>query len=159
VPLALTQPFGLGGGIQFPFTPDSPAAGAGFVFGADGRGARRLLSLVFTLTTDANAANRLVTVEYVGRNNLTYAVAEVTATQAASLTNRYVFAIGYGTDSFAAGTDGLAPLPSLFLMPGDQLKIIVANIQVGDQLSAIAGAIERFPLDGEGLPSNPAHGG
>jgi hypothetical protein len=152
VGLALTQPFGLGAGVQEPFLPPAPGANTNLTVTIDGQGMRRLSSLVFTLTTDANAANRYATVEYVTPAGRTYAVAAVTAVQAASLTNRYVGSLGYGVSSFNTGTDGFFPLPPVFLYPGDSLKILVASKQAGDTLTLIAGMMERFPLDGVGLP-------
>jgi len=150
--LALTQPTGIGLGLQEPFIGATPAAGAGFTFTCDGFGVRRLQTLVVQLVTSSAVAARYLTVEWIGADGNAYAVAAVTATQAASLTNRYVFGAEYGGASFNTGTDGFAALPRVYLMPGDQLKILVANIDTGDQLSKIRGVMERYPIDGSGLP-------
>lgn len=150
--LALTQPFGVARGVQEPFAIANPAAGSGAAFVCDGRGLRRLLSLVFTLTTDANAANRYVTVEFQGNDANAYCVNAAGVTVAASTTQRFAGTISRGQGEWASGSDILYPLESLFLYPGDTLRVVVAAIQAGDTLTKIRGVMERFPLDSESLP-------
>jgi 2-keto-4-pentenoate hydratase/2-oxohepta-3-ene-1,7-dioic acid hydratase in catechol pathway len=151
--LSLTQPVGSGLGVQEPFAIATPAAGSGFTFTADGRGLRRLSAFVLTLTTSATVAARYLKLEWRGGDNVPYAVAAVAATLAASLTQRYVFALNYAGQAWNTGTDGFAPLPAVFLSPGDSLVAVVDNIAVGDTLTLIRGTMERFPLDGVGLPA------
>jgi hypothetical protein len=151
--LALTQPIGAGLGVQEPFAPASPAAGANLSFVCDGRGLRRLQTLVLTLTTSAVVAARYLKVEWQGGDGKAYAVAAVAATLAASLTQRYVFAVGYAAQAWNTGTDGFAPLPAVLLSPGDSLVTVVDNLDAGDTLTVIRGTMERFPLDGVGLPA------
>jgi len=151
--LALTQPVGVGLGVQEPFAPQNPAAGANLAFVCDGRGLRRLQSLVLTLATSAVVASRYLKVEFQGGDGKAYAVAAVAATLSAGSTQRYVFALGEGSQSWNTGTDAFAPLPPVLLSPGDSLVTVVDNIDAGDQLSVIRGVMERFPLDGVGLPA------
>jgi hypothetical protein len=152
--LALTQPAGIGLGLQEPFAPANPAAGAQVSFVCDGHGLRRLQSLVLTLTTSAVAGNRYLTVEWQGSDGKAYAVAAVAATLAASGTQRYVFALGEGSQAWNTGTDAFAPLPPVFLSPGDSLVTVLAAGDVGDTITSIRGVMERFPLDGVGLPAS-----
>ena len=151
--LSLTLPIGIGLGVQEPFAVATPAAGAGFTFTPDGRGQRRLTTFTFTLATSAVAGARYPALEWRGGDGKAYAVAAVAATLAASLTQRYVFAINYEAQAWNTGTDGFAPLPQVFLSPGDSLVLTIANVDAGDQVSVIRGTMERFPLDGVGLPA------
>lgn len=151
--LAVTQPFGVGLGIQEPFRIAAPGADTNAIYQADGYGLRRLLSLVFTLTTDSNAANRYVTVEYQGKDGLAFVVNAAAVTVAASSTQRFAGSYGRGEAEWAANTDVLFPVTPVILSPGDVLKIVVTNIQAGDTLTAIRGVMERFPLDIANLPT------
>ena len=151
--LSLTLPVGSGLGVQEPFSVTTPAAGSGWTFTCDGRGLRRLSSLVFTLATSAVVAARYPALEYRGGDGNPYAVAAVAATIAASSTQRYVFATNYAAQAWNTGTDAFAPLPQLFLSPGDTLVLAIANVDAGDQVSLVRGTLERFPLDGVGLPA------
>ena len=151
--LAVTQPYGAGLGIQEPFVGATPAAAANFTYACDGYGLRRFLSLVFTLTTDGNAANRYVTVEYQGKDGNAFAVGAAGVTVSASSTQRFAGSAFRGEAEWAANTDVLFPLIPLLLFPGDVLKIVVASIQAGDTLTLIRGVTERFPLDVNNLPT------
>jgi len=148
----LTQPYGVGYGQQLPFIGVNPAAGANFTRSFDGYGIRRLLALVFTLTTDGNAANRYVTVEYQGKDANAFTVNAATVVVTASSTQRYAGDIWKGDSEWNTGTDVLFGLANIMLMPGDTLNIIVANIQVGDTLTKIRGVEERYPLNPDILP-------
>lgn len=150
--LPLTQPVGLSVGVQEPFTIAPPAAGAAAAFTCDGRGLRRLTSLVLTLTTSAVVAARYLKLEWQGIAGQAYAVAAVAATLAASSTQRYVFASTYAAQAWNTGTDAFAPLPAVFLSPGDVLTTVVDNIDAGDTITLVRGVMERFPLDGVGVP-------
>lgn len=151
--LSVTQPIGAGFGVQEPFAPATPAAGANLSFVADGRGLRRLCSLVLTLTTSGVAGSRYLKLEWQGGDGKPYAVAAVAATLSASSAQRYVFASNYGTQAWNTGTDAFAPLPAIFLSPGDSLVTVVDSLDAGDTLTVIRGVFERFPLDGVGLPA------
>ena len=151
--LAVTQPYGAGLGIQEPFRIASPGANTNATYQADGYGLRKLLSLVFTLTTDSNVANRYVTVEYQGKDGNAFAVSAAGVTYPASATQRYAGSAFRGEAEWAPNTDVLFPLLPVLLYPGDVLKIVVANIQAGDTLTAIRGVMERFPLDAQQLPT------
>ena len=151
--LAVTQPYGAGLGQQLPFTLADPAVATNATRTFDGYGLRRLLSLVFTLATDGNAANRYVTVEYQGKDGNAFAVAAAGVTVSASSTQRFAGSAFRGEAEWATNTDVLFPLLPVLGFPGDVLTIVVANIQAGDQLSKIRGVEERFPLNADVLPT------
>lgn len=151
---ALTQPVQAGLGFQDPLNIANPGANTNVVYPIDGRGLRRLVSLVFTLHTDANVANRYVTVEYVGGDGLAFSVnAAGVVVTAGTSAQRYAGTLGRGQAEWATGTDILFPLEALFLHPGDSLQILVANKQAGDTLTNIRGVLERYPLDYAALPT------
>lgn len=149
---ALTQPFGSALGYQFPFVGTSPAAGASFSLTINGEFVHRLLALVFTLTTDANAANRYVTVECRGKDGLAFSVSSPAAAVSANSTQRFAASAWKAVPAFDSTTDLFFPLDAVFLYPGDVLAIVVASVQAGDTLTAIRGVEERFPLDPSLLP-------
>lgn len=124
----------------------NPAAGASFSFPLDGRYWWRLQAVTFTLTTDSNAANRYVSVQVplVGPGILVLGAAAVVVT--ASTTNqRYAGAVDRGDSEWNTGTDILFPLQDFPLLGGRSVNINIANVQVGDQLSAISMAWWRLP--------------
>jgi hypothetical protein len=149
---ALTRPFGGGWGSQEPFTIANPGAATNATFTCDGRGRRRLITLVFTLTTDANAANRYVTVEYRGIASAAYAVNAASVLVTASSTQRFAGSIDRGVAEWNTGTDVLFPLEDVFIHPSDTVVIAVSGMQAGDTLTGIRGVMERFPMDAFDLP-------
>lgn len=122
----------------------------------DGRWSSRLVSCVFTLTTDVNVANRFVTVEFQGGDGTAYAVAGAAIATAASLTRRYNGQMGRGTSEGIAGSDIFFPLEPLFMRGGDTLAIIVGGIQAGDTLTKIRFVFDRFSTDPQYGITSPA---
>lgn len=116
----------------------SPAAGANLEVTSTGGFFWLLRSLVFDLTTDANVADRLAVLETTDGSNV-YWRAAAGEVQAASLTHQYSAFPG-ADGSLTAGTVRGIPLDAfgLVIPPGHILRTDVDNIQVGDQLSAIA---------------------
>ena len=123
--LAVTTPFGAGLGIQEPFRIPAPGANTNATYQADGYGLRRLLSLVFTLTTDGTVANRYVTVEFQGKDGLAFVVNAAAVTVSASSTQRFAGSYLRGEAEWAANTDVLLPLTPVILSPGDVLAVVV----------------------------------
>jgi hypothetical protein len=149
----ITRPFGKARGVQEPFAIANPAAAADGVFTVDGRGLRRLVSIVFTLTTSADVADRYVTVEYEGGDGLPFAVNAAGVLVTALSTQRFAGSISRGNSEWNTGTDVLFPLEDVFLYPSNVLRINVAAVQATDALSGIRGVLERFPLDWYDLPT------
>lgn len=151
--LAVTQPYGVGLGIQEPFRGADPGAGVNFTYPIDGYGLRRLLAIVFTLTTSGTSANRYVTVEGRGGDNLAFNADGAGVVVTATSTQRFVGSFTRGRGEWAANTDVLFSLTPIMLYPGNTLNIIVAAIQSGDTLTNIRGVFERFPLTTRDLPT------
>lgn len=116
----------------------NPAAGANFTWTVPS-GVRVLpVSVVFQITTDANAANRTVNLDY---NNgvVVFAVATTQVNITAGLTRQMRFSVGLGNCFQESASGNLhGPLnPQLFLYPTQTLSSNVRSIQAGDQLSSI----------------------
>lgn len=150
---ALTQPYGTARGIQEPFAIANPGANTNASFSVDGRGLRRLVALVFTLTTDGNAANRIVTVEYVGGDGLPFSVSGNPTAVTANKTQRFAAGLNLDVGGTLSLSDLFVPLAGLFLYPSNIIQVNVANKQVTDTLTNIRGVLERFPLDWYDLPA------
>jgi hypothetical protein len=148
----LAQPYGFGLGFQSPITGVKPAAGANFSLAIDARWRWRIVTAVFTLVTDANAANRYVTLEYQDGSGVALVVDAAAVVVTANSTQRFAGSTARGVAEWAANTDVLFPLTPVFLDGGGALTINVANKQVTDQLSAIRFLVDRFPTDLENYP-------
>lgn len=107
----------------------------------------RPVSASFTLTTDANVADRRVTI-YGGPHAAYWSMSLADTVQPASTTITYHFTIDQATPFYSAAL-GLAqyPLqPELYLYPSEYFCIFKYNTQVGDVLSNIYWAYKRWIL-------------
>jgi hypothetical protein len=122
----------------------NPAVGGGLVFGLDSRWWWRLVSARFVLTSDANAANRFVSVDYCDPEGTAWIRNPAAVVQPAAIAQEYDFAQRALAVSGIAGQPDFAALARSFIPGGWQYRINVANVQVGDQLSAIRLYVEKF---------------
>jgi hypothetical protein len=150
--LSVTSPFGVGLGQQFPFIGANPATGAVFTRTFDGNFARRILSLVFTVTAANAGSSRFVAVEYRGKDALPFAGGFPGSLLAINTANRYWGSVSRTVSDFATGTDVGFPLDDVFLFPGDQLVINITTLDSGDAITNIRGVEERFSYDPRRLP-------
>lgn len=123
----------------------SPAAGAQYTYTEEAPFLGRLVAVMFTLVTDANAASRGVSVDYIGAGGVTFCRNGTQYLVTASTTARFCFTASRGLGEASTNNDVFGPLQALTLEPSQQVKISVANIQVTDQLSAIVFTWQRFP--------------
>lgn len=99
-------------------------------------GARwRVRSASFTLVTDANVANREVTIVLDDGTTILF-TSPSGFTHAASLTRRYSAAMIGAQTAPAQATDRQIVLPDLWLPGGSRLRTVTTNIQAGDDYSA-----------------------
>lgn len=140
----LTQPYGYGRGYQHPLTAKNPAAGSNFTVALPAQYRWRHVSCVFTLTTDANAANRYVAVEYLAGNGNAEVADAAAVVVTANSTQRYAGSCSRTVAEWAANTDVLFPLSPVFMDGGGTLQIRVGNIQAGDTLTLIQFVFDRF---------------
>lgn len=126
----------------------NPAAGADFVLTVPGGRIWRLLSLRAQLLTDANAANRNVTLR-VDDGNGDFAHYPFNTTHAASIDRRYCWVWGPTSAFEASGSSGnlVQPGPQFLLLPGWRLEVVTGNVQAGDQWSAITAMVEEGSAD------------
>jgi hypothetical protein len=148
----LTSEFAHGRAFSEVVPVANPAAGGGFTYTVGGNYWERLAALAFTLVTDGNAATRQVLVEFQDGSGTGIASTAGGGTQILSLTRKYSFTPNQSAASGLVGTSLLAPLPTLFLQPGFKVVVSIANVQAGDQLSAIRVYREAFDTGPEGYP-------
>lgn len=134
-----------------------PAVGTEWVQAAPGQGFWRVLGLRFVLITDANVANRAVSLILDDQTDSLIQI-PAGAVQINGVTQPY--SLFPGSPSAAlAGAPWLLPSPTdgLVLMPGFRLRSSTAAIQVGDQYSAIRLYVEELPVgpDRRVIPTVP----
>lgn len=151
VTYGLLAPFHHGRGYQKPIDPANPAAGATYTKTVPGDAWERLVLCAFQLTTDANAANRIVTVEYTTGNGTTYAADGSGVLVTASTTAQQFYGSSQrGNSEWQTPGPIFFPLWGGFLPPSSKIKFNVTNIQVGDQLANIHLLMEKFETTKEG---------
>ena len=148
----LTEEFGYGRGYDEIVKGITPAAGAQFSYKIQGQYSTRLLSIIFTIVTDANVANRAVTVDFADPEDSVWASNGYGAVITASTTQKHSGQIDRTVGEWASGTTIFFPISDLFIDPGNKIRINVANIQATDALSAIVMVLERFPTGNRGYP-------
>lgn len=146
-PDALVEPAALGRGQRNLQTQTSPAAGADFTLTLDPRYVWRFLSVRCTLTTDANVANREVTLQYLNGNGNVFDEMGAATVVPASQTAFYTFSAFQSVAEFTVNSGALVPLHPVFLEGGLQVRLHVVNVQVGDTLTAIRTNVEQFFTD------------
>src|SRR3954471_5282930 len=89
---------------------DTPAAGANFSLTSPGRPGWRLVAVTFRLVTDANAANRSVTVDYADENAPLVASNGMQPVIAASTTQILAFMANRGQSEWNSNSQSFHPL-------------------------------------------------
>lgn len=136
---------------QRTLVPD-PLAGLGFTYTIEGNYAQRPIAVTFRLVTDANAANRAARISYQDAGGNEYAFAIGAAVQTAGLTWRWCFTINGQDQAPANALAVTGRLPSLFMQPGDQLKLVIPTAQVADQVSRAIVTAEMFSTSTRDFP-------
>lgn len=148
----LASPFVYGGAYPNWFTVNDPAAGALATYVVPGEFAVRPVAAHSVLTTDANAANRVVTIDYLDAHGNVYlrngAGLVVTASTTAQA---FEWSTTRAVAEWATNTPVFAPLQPAILYPGFQIRFQVTNVQTGDQLSALRLIVECFPTSQDGF--------
>lgn len=149
----LTEPFQEGLAFQDTLLPADPAAGANLSIVVGGENWIRVLSAIATISTDANAANRFVSLDYISARGTTYVRNAAGLVVTANTTNQVFVWSEQRTDAqWATNTPVLVPVSSIFLPPGDTIRITLDSIQVGDTIKSASFVIERFPTGPRGQP-------
>jgi hypothetical protein len=144
----LAAPYDYGAAYPQWVAVTTPAAGATASYTVSGLAGIRPLAARLSLTTDANAANRLVTVDYIDAKGNTWmqngAGLVVTANTTAQT---FVFDAHRTVAEWAANTPVFAPLAPFFLPPSFSVKFNVAAIQATDQISGLSLWFDTFQTD------------
>jgi hypothetical protein len=148
---ALGQPLGHGRTEQTTIVPGTagapvaPAAGATYTYTLTRYDRARLVFAAVTLATDANVANRYLTIEYLDGAGVAIVADGAAVTVSASTTaQRFVGVLRRGTSEWATNTDVFFPLCGVWIEAGQRVKVSVANIQATDQLSNIRLTFDRL---------------
>jgi hypothetical protein len=107
-----------------------PAAGANAAIVVPGEYGLRVLAARATLTTDANAANRLVSLDFITAN---------------TTNQRYEWNSAWAVSEHAANAATILPVFGLLLPPTWLVQFTVDNKQVGDQLAGLSLVVEKVP--------------
>lgn len=123
---------------------DNPAVATGFSKAVNSNYYDRLLSVYVTLVTDANVADRYVSVQYKDPTGLVWAVSGAAVAVTASSTQAFHFSAFHPESAWPVGGVVIAPLVPLLMSAPHTWNIVVQNVQAGDQLSTIRYMRDRF---------------
>lgn len=153
VTYGLLGPFSHGRGYQKLIPSATPTVGTNFTHTVPGDAWERLIALAFTLTTDSNAANRIVTVAYADQSGHTFTADGSGVLVTASTTAQQFYGSNQrGTSEWQTPGPIFFPLWGGFLQSGYKVTITVGNIQAGDQLDSIVAIYEKFETGDAGYP-------
>jgi hypothetical protein len=148
----ISLPVGYGRLQQTPLVVAQPAVAVGATYATKGAYRERLLCCSATLVTDANAANRSVSLSLENEDGDVLLTIPPVAVQAASLTVRYSWAVHVSQPAATIAGLQLIQIPPLVLQPGWKWVWTLGSVQAGDQLSAILGLRDQFPTGSRGYP-------
>lgn len=121
----------------------TPAAGASFSLTTPGRPGWLLLAVTFRLVTDANVADRAVTVDYDDGNGSLFGSNGFGAVVTANTTELFAFQANVGQAAWNTQGQAFVPLLPVEFQGGQKLQINVLNKQATDQLDRIVMAFLR----------------
>jgi hypothetical protein len=126
-------------------TPADPAAGANLTVTIPNQMYVVVRSLRVTVATDANAANRFLSVDYLLGSRLTMmrnaAAVLITANTSATV---FQFDGQHTVSDFATGTMVFAPLKPIPLPNGVTVQVTLDNKQAGDALTSCVVVVDRY---------------
>jgi len=141
----LLLPFAYGKGNPNYVPVTTPAAGANASYTVTGGFAVRVLAARLSITTDANVANRLVTLDYLnGRGQVMLKNGAGVVLTANTSAQTFEFDAHRTVAEWAANTPVFAPLAPWFLYPGDVVRFTVGSIQATDAISGLSLWLEQF---------------
>lgn len=129
-----------------PITVGSPAVATGFTHVVPQAVVQRVVLVSFVLVADGNAANRIPRVEYLNAAGAVFAAVAAPFAITAGVTARFTFAIGIQQFGAAAAAQIGCALPDLLLMDGLAVRVAVAAIQAGDQISGASLFVDQSPV-------------
>lgn len=154
----LLQPFAYGRGVVQYLDVATPAAAATASVIVDGKWWLRVLAARLSITTDANVANRVVTLDYIDARGVTRLKNGTSALVLASTTAQtFEFDAHRTVSDWNTGTPIFAPLAPWFLAPGWVVKFNVTNIQAADAISGLSLWVETFGTEPTAYPIGPGY--
>lgn len=140
------QPLSIGVTQQRRFVGKAPSAGSSFSLTFGALFTHRLIGCVFTVSTDANAANRLVTVEYLEQDTIPFNLGGAGLVLTANTTaQRFCGSMYRGVAEWAANTDVSFPLCPIWMHPASTVTINITGIQTGDTITNIVFVTDAIP--------------
>jgi len=118
--------------------PANPGAGLALAYPCPANARLEILSCNFLLTTDANAANRYITLSCTDGATI-WGVSRSQVAHTATLGWNYFFSTGL-EDEIDLSADSLLLEPmayGIFLDPGETFSLIIDNVQIADSLTGI----------------------
>lgn len=153
VTAGLVYPFGEGLCWPDDVSVAQPAAGANAALTVSGDAWMRVVAARATLTTDANAANRLMALDFIDARGVTrIRNSPATVVTANTTAQAFQWKPELGSSDFAANTEVNVPLSLRILPPGFIVQFTVVNKQAADQLTLLSLSVERFPTGSRGEP-------
>jgi hypothetical protein len=144
--MGLGTPYGHGREFQDFIDISTPAANTNASFAVPGDVYVRVIAARATLTTDANAANRFLALDFIGARGKTVVRNGAGLVVVANTTAlAFVWNAAYSSSVFATNTPVFVPVLPLFLEPGMSVQFTVDNKQAGDQLSLLSLVVEKWP--------------
>jgi hypothetical protein len=132
-------------------TVTQPAAGAAASVIVPGEYGVRVLAARATFAADANAANRLVSLDFIDANGVTRVRNCPSVVWTANTSAQaFMWSHQWTISEWNTNTPVLVPVLPLLLPPGWQVKFAVDSIQAGDQLSALSLVVEKVPTGARG---------
>lgn len=125
----------------------APAAATDYAVTMEGRYVTRLVALKVLLTTDANAANREVVLEYRNAEAERIALFGAAVVVTASDTVTYFFERGIPEAQWSVDDSILVPIADMPLLPSESFRVHIVNVQAADTLTVIRYTWERFYTD------------
>lgn len=145
VTAGLLEPFAAGLGYQDLIPLTAPGAGSNLSFPVEGRSWIRILGAIATITTDANVANRVPSLDYLtARGNVYFRNFPPLVVTAGTAATVFHWQSGLGQSQWAGNTPVKVDLRALFLPPGTIVRLTLDNIQAGDTITAPLLYVERF---------------
>lgn len=154
----LGQPYGFGRTQQSTIRPGTagaevaPGAGVGYTFTLQRYDYWRLIGVAFVLTTDSNAADRFVQIQYPGGDGVLTIADLTTYKQVASKVVSYYGALdGLIAQDAATNVSASFRLSGQWLEVGRAVKIVIGGVQVGDQLTNVRLTFDRTLVEDDGV--------
>lgn len=138
-------------------TPGAPApvAGANYTLVLQRYDRWRLVFCTFTLTTDATAGNRYVTIEYPGGDGISqFADGAAVQVTPSSTNQRFVGSMSRGTGEWNAPSDVFFHLSGPWLEVGRSIVLTSTNKGAADLFSAVRFTFDRTIVDDDGTPDD-----